>query len=148
MWYMPTRVGSGPGASAGSFALSNLRETFGGRPPAEIVTRFLATLLGALQGQRVLSVGSVPLDLGRSARLASDHQFLALVRRDGGCRFPGCRLPAGWCDVDHLVAWQDGGTTDLSNLVLWCRHHHNFKHRPDVHVNGTATDLYRPRKKS
>jgi hypothetical protein len=68
------------------------------------------------------------LDVGRSRRIVTRAQRRALDARDGGCVFPGCdRLP-GWCDAHHLVHWIDGGTTDLDNLTLLCRHHHTFCH--------------------
>ena len=38
--------------------------------------------------------------------------------RDGGCAFPGCGTPSGWCDAHHIVHWNDGGPTDLDNLIL------------------------------
>lgn len=92
--------------------------------------------------QRVLQAGSHILDLGRSARLATDQQYQALVVRDGGCREPGCHIPAAWCQVDHLTDWILGGATDLDNLVLWCTFHHHEKHRPGVKVLGNAHDLH------
>ena len=35
----------------------------------------------------------VPLALGRSRRLASPGQTMALIARDAGCSFPGCTHP-------------------------------------------------------
>ena len=82
----------------------------------------------------VLSVGrdryAVPADLRR-----------AVAMRDQTCRFPGCRRRASRCDVDHSIAWADGGTTDLDNLATLCRKHHRLKHEAGwrvVHeVGGT-----------
>jgi len=71
----------------------------------------------------VLSVGRkqyrVPADLQRAVRL-----------RDGTCRAPGCGRRARACDLDHSVAWKDGGTTEIGNLACLCRHHHRMKHLP------------------
>ncbi|MET3510918.1 MULTISPECIES: HNH endonuclease signature motif containing protein [Plantibacter] len=71
----------------------------------------------------VLSVGRnqyrVPADLKRAVRL-----------RDGTCRAPGCGRRARACDLDHSVAWEDGGTTDVGNLACLCPHHHRMKHLP------------------
>jgi hypothetical protein len=43
------------------------------------------------------------------------------------CRFPTCRRPAEQCDLDHLVAYSQGGATTAANLVPLCRHHHKLK---------------------
>ncbi|MFM8267473.1 MAG: DUF222 domain-containing protein [Ilumatobacteraceae bacterium] len=85
--------------------------------------------------------GPQVVGVGRDRRLASRAQYSALVARDGRCRWPGCHIPASWCEVDHLVPWQSGGCTDLDNLVLWCSHHHHRKHAPGVEVLGDAHHL-------
>ena len=64
------------------------------------------------------------LDLGRRERVVSRRLRRAIALRDGHCQFPGCRAPAAWCDVHHLVHWRDGGTTGPDNLALLCRRHH------------------------
>jgi hypothetical protein len=70
-----------------------------------------------------------PLDVGRQTRFATPAQRRALAVRDGGCVFPGCDLPAGWCDAHHVLPWETGGSTDIGNLALLCRHHHGVTHR-------------------
>ncbi len=55
----------------------------------------------------------------------------AVVDRDRTCRFPGCRVPAARCDIDHVepfdpdrpARWQ----TVEQNLQALCRHHHRLK---------------------
>ena len=81
------------------------------------------------------SIGQV-IDLGRSQRLFSHRQRIALAARDGGCRFPGCDRPPSWCEAHHIVEWSRGGRTDLSNGILLCRHHHLL-----VHNNGWEITL-------
>jgi hypothetical protein len=84
----------------------------------------------------VLSVGRgqyrVPADLARAVRL-----------RDTTCRAPGCGRAARSCDLDHSVAWQDGGSTAIDNLACLCRHHHRLKHLPgwnlEHHPGGVLT---------
>ncbi|WP_245177396.1 HNH endonuclease signature motif containing protein [Geodermatophilus sp. DF01_2] len=47
---------------------------------------------------------------------------------DGGCVSAGCAAPTWWCAVHHLLAWIDGGTTDLDNAALLCERHHTKVH--------------------
>ncbi|OBH38200.1 hypothetical protein A5692_09300 [Mycobacterium sp. E342] len=47
--------------------------------------------------------------------------------RDLTCRAPGCDQPAAGCDIDHTVAYADGGVTHASNLKCLCRLHHLLK---------------------
>ncbi|MGZ4508376.1 MAG: HNH endonuclease signature motif containing protein, partial [Blastococcus sp.] len=43
------------------------------------------------------------------------------------CRFPGCGQPAARADLDHCIAYADGGPTDCDNLCCLCRRHHRLK---------------------
>jgi hypothetical protein len=72
----------------------------------------------------IIDQNGVPLALGRSRRLASPGQTMALIARDAGCSFPGCIHPPQWCDRHHILDWILGGPTDLDNLTLLCRYHH------------------------
>jgi hypothetical protein len=57
----------------------------------------------------------------------------SVITRDGVCCFPGCRVDARDCDLDHLVAYvplDEGGPpgqTSLENLACLCRRHHRLK---------------------
>nr|MBM4733171.1 DUF222 domain-containing protein [Prescottella equi] len=70
----------------------------------------------------------VPLNLGRTSRTVSKKQRRALIARDHGCAFPGCGAPPAHCEGHHVKHWADGGPTDLDNLVLLCRYHHQLLH--------------------
>lgn len=74
----------------------------------------------------VLNRAGAVLDLGRNRRIATASQTMALVARDGGCSFPGCDHPPEWCERHHVVAWIDGGLTNLGNLTLLCGYHHRY----------------------
>jgi hypothetical protein len=88
----------------------------------------LATVLH--DGNVVLAVGTTTmLDLERHARLGTRAQYVALLVRDGHCHWPGCSVPAAWCEIDHLQPWEHGGPTNLDNLWLLCSRHHSEKHR-------------------
>ena len=72
----------------------------------------------------IIDRNGVPLALGRTRRIASRGQTMALIAREGGCSFPGCDHPPQWCDRHHIIDWIDGGPTDLDNMTLLCRFHH------------------------
>ncbi len=69
------------------------------------------------------------LDVGRRTRLVTPAMRRAVIARDRTCVEDGCDVPGHWCDVHHIIPWQDGGPTDLDNSQLRCRHHHLAKHR-------------------
>lgn len=71
----------------------------------------------------------LPLNVGRASRTVTSAQARALVVRDGGCVHPGCSRTSAFCDAHHVVHWSKGGSTDLNNLALLCRHHHTTLHR-------------------
>ena len=72
-----------------------------------------------------------PLFLGRSQRLFSGPQRRALAVRDGGCVWPDCTAPPGWCEAHHVTEWENGGATDVDNGVLLCSAHHHLLHGSD-----------------
>lgn len=74
------------------------------------------------------SVGGV-LNYGTTKRIATEKQTLALISRDHGCAFPGCQSPPEWGERHHVVPWASGGPTNLDNLVLLCRYHHDHHQR-------------------
>ena len=75
-------------------------------------------------------VSGVVLDVGRT-RYRPPTGLADLVRaRDRACVFPTCQIPAERCDLDHLTAWGQGGTTSLDNLATLCEAHHRLKHTP------------------
>jgi hypothetical protein len=45
------------------------------------------------------------------------------------CVFPGCRMPAHRCDLDHRQPYSRNGATCPCNLAPLCRHHHQIRHR-------------------
>ena len=95
----------------------------------------------------------VPLALGRTRRLTSPGQTMALIALDAECSFPGCTHPPAWCDRHHILDWILGGLTDLDNLTLPLpipphplrtkRLELPHQHRPATRMDPTAVD--RPR---
>jgi hypothetical protein len=70
----------------------------------------------------------LPLDVGRTRRTIPAAIRRAVIARDGGCRYPDCDRPAGFCQVHHVVHWINGGRTAVHNLVLLCDRHHHVIH--------------------
>lgn len=68
-----------------------------------------------------------PLSVGRKTRSIPPALRRALSARDRGCRFPGC-TNRRYVDAHHIHHWAHGGRTELTNLVLLCRHHHRLVH--------------------
>ena len=58
-----------------------------------------------------------------------------LIRaRSATCTAPGCRRPAARCDLDHTLAWDQGGITCECDLAPLCRHHHRCKQSQGWHL--------------
>lgn len=76
------------------------------------------------------------LDIGRAQRLFPAHLRRALVARDKGCAFPGCSIPATWCEAHHITPWAKGGTTSISQGVLLCSRHHHVIHEGKWNVES------------
>ncbi len=76
----------------------------------------------------VLGPNGEVLWLGRTQRLFSKAQRLALAIRDGGCAWNGCHAPPAWCHAHHVTEYGAGGKTDIDNGVLLCPEHHHALH--------------------
>ncbi|TQF68456.1 DUF222 domain-containing protein [Rhodococcus spelaei] len=61
-----------------------------------------------------------PLHLGRTKRLASADQRLALFAASRGCTRPGCDAPATMTAVHHVDEWKNNGQTNIDTLDLAC----------------------------
>jgi Domain of unknown function (DUF222)/HNH endonuclease len=66
------------------------------------------------------------LNLGRSQRLANRDQRRALAARYRTCAVPSCATAVAKTEAHHIVPFEDGGLTDLDNLVPICKHHHDL----------------------
>ena len=140
------------------------------RPPTVHVTVPITMLMGLDDSPGELrGYGPIPAELAREiaaggtwTRLLTDPESGTLLdhgrttyrpptaladhvrARDHECRSPICRRTATASDLDHTVAWNDGGTTCEHNLHAGCRHDHRLKtHAPGWTVtqspDGTIT---------
>jgi hypothetical protein len=76
----------------------------------------------------VLGGRSVPLDLGRSRRLFSAQQRLAVGLTHATCAADGCDRPFARCELHHRRPWESRGPTDLADAVPLCHFHHQRIH--------------------
>ncbi|ETB20527.1 hypothetical protein O983_21350 [Mycobacterium avium 09-5983] len=81
-----------------------------------------------------------PIGAGRSTRVINRRLRRALEHRHRGCAIPGCGATRG-LHAHHLRHWEDGGPTELSNLVLVCPYHHRLHHRGEITITGPADTL-------
>lgn len=85
---------------------------------------------GAAEWMRVLThpETGIVLSVGRT-QYRPPASLRRLVKwRAERCMAPGCSIPASRCEIDHTIAWADGGTTELQNLTPLCKGHHTIKH--------------------
>ncbi|MCV7173007.1 DUF222 domain-containing protein [Mycobacterium manitobense] len=81
-----------------------------------------------------------PVGSGRDTRQISRRLRRALEHRDRCCVVPGCGATRG-LHAHHIRHWEDGGTTELDNLVLVCPYHHRMHHRGAITITGPAQHL-------
>jgi hypothetical protein len=75
-------------------------------------------------------VAGAPPPVGRYVPTPAQRRFVK--HRDRTCRHPNCGQPVGRVDLDHAIAYADGGPTDCDNLCCLCRRHHRLK----THARG------------
>lgn len=77
---------------------------------------------------------------GRATRTINRRLRRALEYRHGTCAVPGCGATRG-LHAHHIRHWEDGGPTELANLVLVCPHHHRLHHSGGITITGPAEKL-------
>jgi hypothetical protein len=110
---------------SGLHAGGTCRTALGADLPVETVRRLAceAEILPV-----VLDGRSVPIDVGRSKRLATVHQRRSLEAIYPTCAIPDCEVIFDHCNVHHIEYWENGGSTDLNNMIPLCSRHHHAAH--------------------
>jgi hypothetical protein len=71
----------------------------------------------------------MPIATGTTRRRPDAGQRRRVKAVDPACVFPGCRMPAIDCDIDHTIPYADSRRTRTEHLAPLCRHHHVVRHR-------------------
>ena len=106
--------------------------------PGAAATTETGTVLGAAEARRIAcDTGVIPvvmggpgevLDVGRAKRTIPPAIRRALIARDQGCVWPGCKRAPIHCEGHHIEHWLDDGPTSLANTALLCHTHHQRLH--------------------
>lgn len=98
-----------------------------GRSPIDPDTARELACLTRSPWERILTdpVTGAVLHVDTYQRTAAMDRYLRA--RDQHCRFPGCRMPAIRCEVDHTIDYALGGCTACRNLAHLCQRHHSMK---------------------
>ncbi|MCP4308522.1 MAG: DUF222 domain-containing protein [bacterium] len=65
-----------------------------------------------------------PMGTGTTRRRPTASQTRQVQARDRTCIFPGCRMPAIGCDIDHRIPCSEQGPTEVDFLAPACRYDH------------------------
>lgn len=111
---------------------TSIRQTETGHDlPSEAVARLCCD---AVIRKVTLDERSLPLNVGRKYRTATDAQWAAIKAVHSHCAWKQCSAPINWCQAHHIREWDNGGATDLANLVPLCSSHHHRVHEGQWHI--------------
>ncbi len=113
-----------------------------GAIPAVAVRELLADPEVAITLRRMIcdpTTGHL-LDYGRRTYAIPDRLREFIVARDRTCRFPGCRKRADRCQIDHAMAFDEGGSTSPANLGALCVRHHQLKTHARWRITSSEPD--------
>ncbi len=102
--------------------------------PVELPAKTLEELFRRADAHPVVVMNGVvlhapgELNLGRTTRLANGAQRRALRGLYATCAVYGCAVKFDHCQPHHVNYWENGGPTDLANLLPLCSRHHHLVH--------------------
>ena len=107
-------------------------ETSDGAPiPAEVAQRLACD--GNITSVVVDPHGTA-VAVGRTTRHATTKQRRALAQQYRNCAIDNCDIPYHRTEIHHIKPWEQGGPTDLSNLLPVCSRHHHLIHTHQWHI--------------
>lgn len=115
----PVNSRRAPGAQVHMIHTEDGHSFLPGLPRPNELAATAAIINGQLRGHLLDNRGN-PLKMGRTRRLVSDSQALALLARwMFQCATPGC-VHSQFMEFHHLHEWSAGGLTDPPNLIPLC----------------------------
>jgi hypothetical protein len=85
----------------------------------------------------------VRVDFGTEKRFFTGPARQFVLDRFRVCEFPGCAMPASYCDADHWKEHAKGGPTNATTSAgPGCPHHNRTTHNRDgwdIEPNGDST---------
>ncbi len=78
----------------------------------------------------------IALDVGRDKRYNTRAQRAAIMSMYTTCFHSSCDVPISDCHGHHITYWDDGGRTDMANLLPVCQQHHRW-----IHANNPTITL-------
>jgi len=134
-----------PSRMTGAHARTVCEYSDGTRIPVETARRY-ACDAGIIPV--VLGGAGVPLDVGRSKRLATKEQRIALRSMYRSCAIERCDHHFDLCHIHHLIEWEQLGDTDVENLLPLCSFHHHKAHegrwRLQLDPSTRQLDVFHP----
>ncbi len=82
----------------------------------------------------------IAINIGRARRYATTAQRQALETMYATCFHTDCDVSVTNCHAHHITYWNNGGRTDLDNLLPTCEHHHRW-----IHANNPTITLDKQR---
>jgi hypothetical protein len=96
--------------------------------PASVARQLAHDPTGTWRRMIVDPVNGRCLDYGRTSYTPPADLREHIIATNRRCAFPGCGRAARRCDLDHHLAWEDGGETADANMGPLCSRHHHLKH--------------------
>lgn len=90
----------------------------------------------------LLDKKGLTINVGRAQRFATDAQVLALLTAwNHQCAMPGCSHTR-FIEIHHIREWDEGGKTDMDNLIPLCSSCHSKISHGLAHIEAFGPDLY------
>jgi hypothetical protein len=78
--------------------------------------------------ERIVSLPGNRIECSKTARFFTGATRRAIEVRDRQCQHEFCDRPAEWCDIDHIVPWNEGGLTEQGNAQVMCGPHNRERY--------------------